>query len=68
MVDTLPILSVGDIARRHSVPLHRVLYVIRSRDIRPVGMAGNVRVFTLADAERIGSELRRITQDKGGQR
>jgi hypothetical protein len=27
-------------------------------------MAGNVRVFTLADAERIGSELRRIAQDK----
>jgi hypothetical protein len=27
-------------------------------------MAGDVRVFTLADAERIGSELHRIVEDR----
>ncbi len=64
MADALSVLCVGEIARRHHVPLHRVLYVIRSRDIRPAGRAGNARVFTLADAEWIGSELRRIERDK----
>jgi hypothetical protein len=68
MAETLPILSVGDIARQHGVSLHRVLYVIRSRDIRPAGMAGNARLFTPADAERIGSELRRIAEDKEDRR
>lgn len=65
MGDVFPVLSVGDIARQHDVSLHRVLYVIRSRDIRPAGMVGNVRVFTVADADRIGSELRRIDEERG---
>ena len=64
MADALSVLSVGEIARRHHVPLHRVLYVIRSRDIQPAGKAGNARVFTVADSDRIGSELRRIADDK----
>jgi hypothetical protein len=68
MAGMLPVLSVGDIARQHGVSLHRVLYVIRSRDIRPAGMAGNTRVFTPADAEWVGSELRRIAENKGERR
>jgi hypothetical protein len=57
--------SVGEIARRTGYPLHRVEYVIRSRRIEPTGRAGNVRVFTDAEVDRIASELRRIDAEKG---
>jgi DNA-binding transcriptional MerR regulator len=60
-----PLPTVGTIAARAKVPVHRVLYVIESRGIRPVGRAGNARVFTEADALRIAGELRRIDEDRG---
>ena len=66
MADTLRVFSVGAIAQRFCVPLHRVLYVIRSRNIRPVGTAGNARVFDEAAVSWIASELRRIDKDRQG--
>ena len=54
------------IARWIGVPLHRVEYVIRARDIRPSGRAGNAQVFSEADVNHIASELRRIDAEKGG--
>jgi hypothetical protein len=63
-----PMPTVGAIARRWGVELHLVEYVIRTRHIQPLGWAGNARVFTEPDVERIGSELRRIaTEREGGQ-
>ncbi|NLS92036.1 MAG: MerR family transcriptional regulator [Planctomycetaceae bacterium] len=62
-VPTLP--TVGEISRRTGQPVHRIEYVIRSRDIRPAGRAGNLRVFTEADVNRIASELERIDADRG---
>lgn len=60
-------LTVGEIARRLHAPVHRVEYVIRSRAIRPASRAGNARIFTDADMERIGYELHAIAdQEKGG--
>jgi hypothetical protein len=59
--------TVGEIARRLGVPVHRVVYVIESRRIRPMGWAGNAKVFSEADVQHIASELRRIERDKGGQ-
>lgn len=56
--------TVGVIARRLGVPLHRVEYVIRSRDIQPASVAGNARVFTEADVDFIASELRRIDAER----
>lgn len=56
--------TVGEIARRLEVPLHRVEYVIRSRGIRPTSRAGNARVFSDAAVEMIGSELQRIERDR----
>ena len=56
--------TVGEIARRLSQPLHRVEYIIRARDLRPVGRAGNARVFSEADVDFIRSELRRIDEDR----
>ena len=68
MRDSAPIVqpTVGEIARRLSQPLHRIEYIIRSRNIQPTGIAGNSRVFTDADVERIAGELRRIDTKKGG--
>ena len=64
-VSTPTALTVGEIAKRLGVPLHRVLYVVRSRDIRPASRAGNVRVFAESDLMYIGSEIRRIDREKG---
>ncbi len=67
MPESTPIVpTVGEIARRLGVALHRVEYVIRARHVRPSGRAGNARVFTEADVDRIASELRRIDAEKGG--
>ena len=63
---TLP--TVGEIARRTGNPVHRIEYVIRTRNIRPQSFAGHARVFSDADAELIKSELLRIEQEKGGER
>ena len=52
--------TIGEIARRLSVPIHRVEYVIRARRIRPCGWAGNARVFPDHAVEVIASELERI--------
>lgn len=58
--------TVGEISRRTGAPVHRIEYVIRSRDIQPAGRAGNLRVFTEADVQHIASELQRIDADRGG--
>lgn len=57
---TTPVPTVGEIARRLGESLHRIEYVIRSRNIQPVSRAGNVRIFTESDVVLIGDELREI--------
>jgi hypothetical protein len=65
VTESLPnVPTVGEIARRLGVPLHRVEYVIRSRRIEPTGKAGNAYVYSDADVDRIASELRRIERDR----
>ena len=58
--------TVGEIARRLAVPLHRVEYVIRSRNLHPCGLAGHARLFSEADVTRIAGELRRMDDDRQG--
>ena len=58
--------TVGEIARRFGVGVHRVEYVIRARGIPPSGWAGNARIFADADVDYIASELRRIDEERGG--
>lgn len=58
--------TVGEIARRLGIPVHKVEYVIRARQFRPVAVAGNARVFSEADVDRIASELRRIEDEREG--
>jgi hypothetical protein len=60
--------TVGEIARRLGKPLHRVEYILRTRDIRPTGMAGNCRVYSDSDVDRIATELQHIDARKGGGR
>ena len=57
--------TVGEIARRIGEPIHRVEYVIRTRNLQPRGRAGNCRVFTDDDVAYIAAELRRIDAEKG---
>lgn len=54
--------SVGSIAKVADVPIHRVLYVIRTREIQPIGRAGSTRVFDDAARDRIFAELARIDE------
>lgn len=68
MPDSPTIHSVGTLARLFRVPVHRIQYVIRSRGIAHVGIAGNVRLFDDAAARWIASELRRIGEARGAGR
>ena len=65
MCEVTMVPTVGEIARRLGEPIHRIEYVIRSRDIQPSCRAGNVRVFSDADVELIASVLSRIDFPKG---
>ncbi|NQU20609.1 MAG: hypothetical protein HQ567_04950 [Candidatus Nealsonbacteria bacterium] len=58
--------TVGEIARRLEEQVHRIEYVIRSRDIQPESWAGNARIFSEADVQYIQSELRRIDEERDG--
>lgn len=56
--------TIGEIARRLAVPVHRVAYVIRARGLRPCGWAGNARVFDESALEVIAAEVERIDLTK----
>jgi len=62
VTQTVP--TVGEIARRLGVPVHRVAYMLRSRGCHPVARAGNLRVFREQDVDRIEAEIRRIDAEK----
>lgn len=53
-------LTVGTIARRLNESLHRVEYAIRTRDIEPAGIAGNLRIFNEDAIEQVATALREI--------
>ncbi len=56
--------TVGEIARRLNEPVHRIEYVLRTRDIQPIGMAGNARVYAEEDVERIAAFLAEIDEQQ----
>ena len=57
--------TVGEIARRLGEPVHRIEYVIRTRELKPVSRAGHAGIFSEGDVQYIASELRRIDEEKG---
>lgn len=50
-------LTVGEVAVRLQVSLHRVEYAIRAHNIPAVGRAGNARVFDDSALKRIKAAL-----------
>lgn len=58
-------LTIGVMARRLNRPPHAIDYVLRTRQIRPAAIAGNSRVFTEEDLDRVAAELRHIEAQKG---
>lgn len=56
--------TVGVIAKRLKVKVHQVEYVLRTREIHPVSWAGNARVYSESDVERVQSELCRIAAER----
>jgi len=57
-------LTVGEIARRVGVPIHRIEYMIRARGIRPARIAGNARVFTDEDMTLISDSLAEVARQR----
>ena len=59
MEDVPQLRTPGVIAAELGVPLDRVLYVLqkRSRDIRPIGRAGCLRIYDRAAVEAVRNEL-----------
>ena len=51
-------LTIGRIARRLQVPMHRVDYAIRTRRIRPVARAGTLRVFAVGQLDLIRAAVK----------
>ena len=58
-------LTVGEIAKRLGYPIHKIEYMIRSRNIQPIQRAGNLRVFSEKDFCFIKSELKHIEKGCG---
>lgn len=58
------IASLGEIATRIDQPIHRVSYVIRTRRITPLVVAGGRNFYSEAAVQRIASELARIDEEK----
>lgn len=52
-------LTVGEMSRRLGCPVHRVEYLIRSREMSPSHWAGNARVFTESQFRRIRCLLKK---------
>lgn len=51
------LLTLGIVAERAGVPIHKVQYYVRSRGIEPSARAGNLRVFDAGLVERVRREL-----------
>jgi len=51
-------LTTGEIAKQLGWPLHRVQYLVRTRQIEPTARAGILRLFDPAILERLRTEAR----------
>lgn len=58
--------TVGVIAAKLGVPVHRVEYILRARTIEPVSRAGGLRIFTPEQAEQIADDLRHVDDREEG--
>ena len=51
------LLTVGEIAKQLNCPIHKVLYLIQSRQIKPFQRAGCLRIFGEDVVDMLRSEL-----------
>lgn len=56
-------LTTGQIAERLKMPVHRVEYIIESRNIEPANRVGNIRVFDEAAVKLIEKAAAKIAAD-----
>jgi hypothetical protein len=53
-------LTVGQIAQQVNIPIWKCQYLLRSRDIKEIGRAGNMRMFSPNVVGVLRSELNSI--------
>ena len=59
-------LTVGQLAQEAKCPNWKVQYLLRSRNIQPLGRAGNMRMFAPGVVEVLRNELRKIKKKRAG--
>jgi len=64
-MDEVRLITVGVLAANLGVPLARVLYVLRTRPIRPAARAGTVRLFDRDGVLKVRAALDLIDARKG---
>ena len=62
------LLTVRDISRRLSVPLHRLKYALEVYDIQPRQRVGIIRQWFVDDLPAIAAAVRRVAGRRGGGR
>jgi len=57
-------LTMGVMAERLGVPIHKAQYLVKSRNIKPIERAGNLRIFDEKAIEKLQRELKRANRDE----
>jgi len=55
-------LTVGEVAKKLGCPIWKVQYLLRARDIKPIGRAGVLRLFAPGIVDVLRKELETIQQ------
>ncbi len=63
--DTPRLRTPGVIAAELAAPLSRVLYVLRTRGVRPIGRAGVLRLYDREAVETVRVALHEMDQRQG---
>ena len=58
-------LTVGEVAKKVNCPIWQVQYLLRARDIKPIGRAGVLRLFAPGVVDVLRRELDTIQRRKG---
>jgi DNA-binding transcriptional MerR regulator len=56
--------TIGHIAQQLGVPIHRVQYIIKSRNIQPVSIAGQARIFSTEAIRQISAALAGVAANR----
>lgn len=59
-------LTVGQIAQQLKIPIWKCQYLLRSRDIKEIARAGNLRMFAPSVVDVLRRELDTIQKRNGG--